>query len=138
MTILIDAQPVMITSMAADADTGPIGSSLTLPLNLTDDLAPGSRLVLFARTPGAFVDLAADLSYALSARAGQIVLDAQLHYPPSGIVGVEQLSIVNRAVGLLVGRGHSVTGAQEQLERSAVRSGLEVFQVAAYLVGMNE
>lgn len=139
MTILVGGEAVTVTSMAADAEAGPITSSLALPLNLTDDLEPGSRLVLYAHAPGAFVDLAADLSYALGARAGLLTLDDHLHPSAcSGIAGVEQLSIVNRAVGMLVGRGHSVIGAQEWLERNAVRSGLEVYQVAAYLVGLSE
>ena len=42
----------------------PVGTSLRLPLALVSPAVDhGSRVVFFAVTPGAFIDLAADLSY---------------------------------------------------------------------------
>jgi hypothetical protein len=139
MTVVLELQPVTLTSMSVDADAAPICSTLTLPLTLTSQLAPGSTLVFYAHALGAFVDLAADLTIALGARDGQVVADDRpIPVRSSGIVGVEQLTIVNRAVGLLVGRGSSVADAHAQLQGTALRSGLQSFQVAAYLVSMTE
>jgi hypothetical protein len=139
MTVVLELQPVTLTSMSVDADTAPIASTLTVPLTLTSDLEAGSTLVLYAHLLGAFVDLAADLTQALGARDGEVVVDDQpASTRSSGIIGVEQLTLINRAVGLLVGRGSSVADAHAQLQRTAVRSGLQSFQVAAYLVSMTE
>jgi hypothetical protein len=137
---VVDAQPVTLNSMADEALTTPIGSSLRLPLSLTSGLAVGSQLVLYALTPGAFVDLAADLAYATDAGDDEVVLDA--HLDPvsrrSGLVGVEELAIINRAVGVLMGRGLSPAAARGHLHHKAADADLQVFQVAAILLALSE
>jgi hypothetical protein len=140
MTLVVEGQPVTLTSMGEEATTVAIGSSLALPLSLTSGLAEGSSLVCYATAPGAFVDLAADLGYALSASDGEVLLDQ--HLTPastrSGIAGVEELSLVNRALGVLIGRGLTPEDAHDQLRRRADATGLQVVQVAAFLVGSTE
>jgi hypothetical protein len=64
LTITQDGFPVVVTAFA-ESD-GAAATSLRLPLSLLDPaLEVYSRVVFYARTPGAFVDLAADLAYAL-------------------------------------------------------------------------
>lgn len=139
LTVVVERQPVTLTSMTEETLTDPIGSSLALPLAPTADGQPGTVLVMYATAPDAFVALAAELAHPLVAADSGLVLDA--HLEPtlrSGLSGVEELSIVNRAIGLLIGRGHTPEGARTQLQRKATQSGLHTYQVAAYLVSTTE
>jgi hypothetical protein len=64
LTITQQGFPVVLTAFA-ESD-GAVATSLRVPLSLLDPaLEVHSRVVFYARTPGAFVDLAADLAYAL-------------------------------------------------------------------------
>jgi hypothetical protein len=139
MTIVVEGQPVTLTSMSNQARDTAVGSSLALPLSLTSVLAAGSSLVLYAVARGAFVDLAADLRYALNAEDHEVLLD--VHLTPStrsGLTGVEELTIINRAIGVLVSRNHTLDDARLELQRQAARSNLQVYQVAAGLISAVE
>jgi hypothetical protein len=140
MTLVVDGQSVTLTSMDDEEEGTPIVSSMNLPLTLTSGLSQGSRLVLYASKAGAFVDLAADLTYAMKVAPHELRLDQDLTPVSrrSGLIGVAELSMINRAVGLLIGRGHTPEEAREQLERKAVQARLGVYQVAAYLISMTE
>jgi hypothetical protein len=64
LTITQHGFPVVLTAFAES--NGAVATSLRLPLSLLDPaLEVHSQVVFYARTPGAFVDLAADLAYAL-------------------------------------------------------------------------
>jgi hypothetical protein len=115
-------------------DAGAV-TSLHLPLSVVTVAATG-ELVLFATTPGAFVDLtanlAADLAYATNADAGVFALDA--HLTPSAAsmpVGVAGFSIVNRAVGALIQRGWSPEQARTPTTRNATDTGDDLPTAAA-------
>jgi hypothetical protein len=139
MTIVVEGQPVTLTSMGEEARESAIESSLDLPLSLTAGLAAGSALVLYALAPGAFVDLAADLRYALQAEDDELRLD--VHLTPStrsGLTGVEELTIINRAIGVLVSRDQTLDEARLELQREAAQSNLHVYQVAAFLISASE
>ncbi len=147
--------PVTITAFAQDA--APPATSLRLPLRLVSRLQAGSSCIVFyAARPGALVDLAADLSHALgvpattstSARAGvpaatgggetaDVRLDGDL--PPvsmtSGIAGLEELSTVNLALGVLIDHGHRLKDAQEILRGGASAAGTDTHQFARRLLG---
>ena len=122
---------------------------------------PDSRVTLYAATAGAFVDLAADLSYALhlptstdrftdagssngdDQRCGQvdddrrITLDADVPPNPldSGVSGLSELSTINRAIGVLIDHGHHPDHAGETLRGDASIEGLEPHGYAARLLG---
>jgi hypothetical protein len=64
LTIVENQLPVTLTAFTDEHDV-PVGTSLRLPLGLVSRVDGDSRIVFFAGTPGAFTDLAADLSYAL-------------------------------------------------------------------------
>ena len=133
-------------------------TSLRLPLRILGPRFDAeSRVTLYAATAGAFVDLAADLSYALhlpactdrSANAGspdsddqrhgrvgtdrRIILDADLLPSPlaSGVSGLSELSTINRAIGVLIGHGQHPDDAADTLRRD----GLELDSYAARLLG---
>jgi hypothetical protein len=163
LTVFEGNQAVELTAFDS-TDDGAITTSLRLPFAA---LGPGfpvsSRVVLYAASPGAFVDLAADLGYALHApiifdslrprltespegdrqpgdghRDGHesIVLDADL--PPatlvSGLTGLDDVSTINRAVGMLIDQGHHPDDAHATLHRDAVAAGVEPHIYAARLL----
>ena len=135
LTIVEHDHPVTLTRIATDRTAH---TSLRLPLTALDPRSdPKSRVILYAATAGAFVDLAADLSYVLQEGDDRIVLDADL--PPStlvsGTTGLYELSTSNRAIGLLIGRGQHPTDARATIRREASRLGLEPHEYAAQLLG---
>ena len=137
LTLLVSGQPVTLSSVTQDRPTA--ASSLRLPLHLTSAATPGSELVLFASTPGAFVDLAADLGYVLQADEGVIQLDRGSATPNrSGLFGLPELAMVNRALGVLIGRGMTPEEAEIRMESEALLRGVEVFRVAASVLSDTE
>jgi hypothetical protein len=110
-----------------------IATSLLIPLaNLTPSDA-GSSLVLYAATPGAFVDLAADLTHALQVGPDLLALDT--HLKPSldhaGISGFTDMTHINHAIGILIDRGHTPDDATTELHRLA-RQAETTVRVAAH------
>ena len=166
LTIVADQWPVTLTAFAdghdADGHEIPVGTSLRLPLALVSPVVdPESRVVFFALNPGAFTDLAADLSYALGVtpvdQASQaadgdghrdnggarldghrrsIELDADL--PPltraSGLTGLAELTVLNRAIGILVAQGNDIEQAHQVLRREASDAGVEQHIYAARIL----
>jgi hypothetical protein len=159
LTILQNGHPVTLTRITPHRTAT---TSLRIPLTvLGPRFDPDSRVTLYAATAGAFVDLAADLSYALHVptstdpstdagsskgddrRHGQvdgnrrITLDVDLppNPPVSGVSGLSELSTINRAIGVLIGRGHHPDLAGHTLRRHAFREGLEPDRYAARLLG---
>jgi hypothetical protein len=164
LTIVENGNPIRLVAFLPPQDGESMATSLRLPLAA---LAPGfhvdCQIVFYAATPGAFVDLAADLSYALTIptitgsrpprpthspeldghqgtdhRDGHrpIVLDGDL--PPatlvSGVTGLDDLSTINRAVGILIGRGNHPDEAHATLRRHAAVAGVAVNIYAARLL----
>jgi hypothetical protein len=106
LTLIIDNQPVSVTS-SEPGNTSDIATSLRLSLAWVPSLSADSRITFYASTPGTFVDLAADLTFALDS---DIRLDEDI--PPvlvSDLVGVGKLSAINKAVGVLVDHGLPLT-----------------------------
>src|SRR4029450_2187530 len=124
LRILQNGHPVTLTRITPHRTAT---TSLRIPLTvLGPRFDPDSRVILYAATAGAFVDLAADLSYALhiststdrstearssngdDQRCGQvdddrrITLDADVPPNPlvSGVSGLSELSTINRAIGV--------------------------------------
>jgi hypothetical protein len=116
LTLIIDKQPVSLTS-AEVGNTSDIATSLRLSLGWIPSLGAGSRITFYASTPGTFVDLAADLAFALDS---DIRLDEDIPSVfVSELTGIGRLSAVNKAVGVLVGHGHTPASAQRELRHMA-------------------
>jgi hypothetical protein len=163
LTVVEGDEPVSLSAFDSTED-GAITTSLRLPFAaLARGFHVGSRVVFYAAGPGAFVDLAADLGHALHApiifdglrprptespegdgqhgdghRNGHesIVLDADL--PPATLVsrltGLDDVSTINRAVGMLIDQGHHPDEAHATLRRHAVTAGVEPHIYAARLL----
>lgn len=109
------------------------------------DRLPGTepaRLIFYAGTAGAFVDLAADLEYALTEerRDGSVgaAIELDRDLPPrtteTGLTGLEELSLLNRASGVLIGRGVEPWAAMEELESRARAAELDRYSYAHQLL----
>jgi len=125
MTLQLDGCPVTLTALDADLALT-AGASLTLPLGRSTGEGPDGAVVFYARHPGAFVDLAADLQR-VHDLDGQVYLDG--HLPNAGdqphragITGLAELSVVNQAIGVLITRGHTPAEAHAELRRRAAGS----------------
>lgn len=118
MTIALDGHNVSFT-VHNNPTTAAARSSLLIPLAPLTATDTASALLLYAATPGAFVDLAADLSHALGVEPATLVLDG--HLPPphdsSGINGLDTQSTIDQAVGVLIERGHTPEAARAELHR---------------------
>jgi hypothetical protein len=117
-----------------------------VPLALLDlGFAAATRIVFYAGTPGAFVDLAADLAFALrgantSERADDSALAILLDEDPPprtrgfSLAGLTEMSTIDRAVGVLIGRGHHPDHVYATLRRAAARASMEPHVWAAQLL----
>jgi AmiR/NasT family two-component response regulator len=96
-------------------------------------LGRDSQITFYASVPGTFVDLAADLAYALGNES--LRLDGDI---PSALVsnltGVRRLSTINEAVGVLIGHGHSPDGAQRELRDMADTVRISIHQAAEVVI----
>ena len=157
LTIVEHKWPVTLTIFTGGEV--PLGTSLRLPLGLVSPTVDGeSRVVFYAGIPGAFTDLAADLSHALGGipvdqrssvadsadppeprvdgHRKVIVLDADLAplSRASGLTGLAELTVFNRAIGMLVDQGHDIEQAHQLLRRDAAAAGVEPQIYAARIV----
>jgi hypothetical protein len=158
VTILFSDQPVTLTELIPQQTDGAVRTSLRVPLSL---LGPGhdegSRIIFYASTPGAFVDLAADLGYVLKAAVRtdhldgdgaasdaapygelpiSLVLDGDLSpdLADSGLTGLPELSSINRALGILIDRGHNAGDAYDILRLEATAAGVATHVFAARML----
>lgn len=81
-------------------------------------------IILYAGSPGAFVDLAADLSWLAAGRLGDFVLDQHLTISPGPLIEgqLHAASAINQAIGLLIGRGYTPQQADWQLDTQAANN----------------
>jgi hypothetical protein len=158
LTIVDSEWPVTLTAFT-DGHDAPVGTSLRLPLALVSPTADSeSRVVFFAITAGAFTDLAADLSYALGGipvdqasptadgvgqrgihvdgrrRAIELDVDLPLLSRVSGLTGLAEVTVLNRAIGMLVAQGHDIEQAHQLLRRDAAAAGVEPHIYAARIL----
>jgi hypothetical protein len=161
LTISQNGFPIVLTAFGQDGhdghdwkdghdghDGGGEATSLQVPLALLDSgFAPDSQIVFYAGTPGAFVDLAADLHFALSGSTPESTENAdlptiQIDADPSprtqdfSLSGLTELSTIDRAVGVMIVKGHHPDHAHATLRRDAARAGLEPHIWAAQLLSL--
>ena len=128
MALLIASGPrdIVLTAYDDGADPAQARTSLFLASPPTGGAAPESivtGVVLYARVPGAFVDLAADARWLDDTAA--VSVDQHLPAPtdtaPSTLLG--DRSTVNQALGVLLARGATLEEAAAALEERA-RAGI--------------
>ena len=141
ITIRGGATDVIVTTVEPGAVAA---ASLWVPLEALADVQRGSCVVFYAGTPGSLVDLAADLGWTLRLEIvwadlpleNTLVLDRHLVLDPDAgsVSGLSELSVVDRAVGVLLARGHTPDLAVRELRTAADKSHLSVPAVAARLM----
>jgi hypothetical protein len=136
VTFVADGHDVSFTVREETEHVREITASLRIQLAGTRHGARDTQLVLYAAIPGAFVDLAVDVGYALTLDSATLILDGHLNPPDheSGFHGLAALSAINQAVGVLIGRGHTIESAHNALRRSAAWYGEDVAVTAAALL----
>lgn len=130
LTVVVNEQPVSVT--ARDEGTTQIGASLRIPLSVASSPNATSALTLYAATPGALVDLGADLSHALDLPRSAVAFDEHLSWPAdgSGVNGRDTHSALNQAIGVLIERGSTPSAAGDQLRLLAEGNGTAVRSAA--------
>jgi hypothetical protein len=130
-TLTVSGAPITLTTM--DTST-PVRSSLLLPLFEMGATTPSTTVIYYAGTPGAFTKMAIDVRRAYDLD-GEVVLDQHLN-PASrpGIAGLDELTVINQAIGILIGRGRTRGQARTELQRRAHARKQTEFQTAAQLI----
>jgi hypothetical protein len=114
--------PFAFTVLEDGVVVGDIRTSLRVVVpgvgNGEDRLAVAVQL--YAGSPGAFVDLAADLAWLTERPPSDFVLDQHLTLPAASEPGaLHAASVINQAIGVLVGRGYTPKQARRQLDTEA-------------------
>lgn len=111
------------------------GSTLRWSLNPTATPEAAVTLVLFAANLGAWVDLSADLAWLTQCPPQHLTLDGDL----SATVSLDhtdliEASIINQAIGALIGQGHPPGQANNELDARARASNTDCTGAAQTLL----
>ena len=134
LSMTFPAGPGGVTVSTLPAAGTAIRSSLRVPMTPWADVDPGSDVVFYAATAGALVDLAADLGWALQLPGDGVLIDRDLSPEDRGRSGLWELSVVHRAVGMLLDRGRTPHAARDELDRAARDSNTSRAVVADRLI----
>jgi hypothetical protein len=130
LSVTVDGSDPLFTFAAfvEDVGTGDVRTSLRLVLPGVGDagLLPGVVLVLYAGSPGTFVDLAADLAWLTARPLSDFVLDRHLPAPAErgAATSLFEASIINQAIGALIGRGYTPEQAERHLTAEGDDAGI--------------
>jgi hypothetical protein len=120
--------PLAFTTLVAGVGTSNIRTSLRLTLPGVGDVGvlPAVILVLYAGSPGTFVDLAADLAWLTTRPLTDFVLDQNL--PASAeratAASLFEESVINQAIGALIGEGYTPEQAERHLTAEGADAGI--------------
>jgi len=119
---------------------GDIATSLRLTLpRIGDSWAPPAvALILYAGSPGAFVDLAADLAWLTARPLSDFVLDQHVTIPAGSDSGpqLSAASVINQAIGVLIGIGYTTQQADWRLDTEAAHAGTDRYAAAELILAM--
>lgn len=99
--------------------------------------APSVALILYAETPGTFVDLTADLAWLTGRPPSDFAIDQHLSVPAGSDVGTTSLraaSVINQAIGVLIGRGYTPRQAHSKLDTQADCAGTDRYTTAQFIL----
>ena len=119
---------IELTGGAEDIVPTEIGTSLTITLPWPEAPTQATRtaIVLYARAKGAFVDLAADVTWLAGTRVVDVVLDSHLD-PPHDVdprTTLEAMAAVNQAIGMLLSQGFTPEQAERHIYQRAASTGI--------------
>jgi hypothetical protein len=98
--------------------------------------APSVALILYAETPGTFVDLTADLAWLTGRPPSDFALDQHLSVPAGSDAGtsLRAASVINQAIGVLIGRGYTPRQAHSKLDTQADGAGTDRNTTAQFIL----
>ncbi len=116
--------PFSFTTLGEGVITGDVRTSLALPRDV--GVLPAAVLVLYAGSPGTFVDLAADLAWLTARPLCDFVLDQHLPAPAERgtATSLLEVSVINQAIGVLIGRGYTPEKAERYLAAEGADAGI--------------
>ncbi len=116
VTVVVDGCPSGFTVFDTAGGEG-IAASLRIPMAVLGVCHPASSIVFYAATPGTFIDVAADLAYALHVEHATFTLDR--HLSPPTLTSVAEMGRINQAVGILIDRGFTPPHGYTEITRRA-------------------
>jgi hypothetical protein len=140
VAITVSGQQINLTALDDLTTPGDILASLLLPLPLAKPDANGAEpviaLILYAGRPGAFIDLAADLSWLTHRDLSEFALDEHLTFghDPDEPSGLGAVSVINQAIGMLIARGHLPKDAEREITARAAHAGVDRHTAASYVL----
>lgn len=120
--------PFTLTAFVEGVGAGDVHTSLRLALSGVGDvgLLPAVVLVLYAGSPGTFIDLAADLAWLTARPLSDFVLDQ--HLPnlaeQCSATNLFEDSVINQAIGALIGQGYTPEQAERHLTVEGAAAGV--------------
>ena len=98
--------------------------------------APSVALILYAETPGTFVDLTADLAWLTGRPPSDFALDQHRSAPAGSDAGtsLRAASVINQAIGVLIGRGYTPRQAHSKLDTQADGAGTDRYTTAQFIL----
>jgi hypothetical protein len=129
--------PFMFTTVE-DGAADDVRSSLRLTLPGVGDgwASPPVALIFYAGTPGTFVDLAADLAWLTGRPPSDFALDQHLSVPAGLDAGahLRTASVINQAIGVLIGHGYTPGQAHRELDTQAETAGTDRHTTAQFIL----
>jgi hypothetical protein len=137
MTVDGSDPPFTFTTLE-DGAADDVRTSLRLTLPGVGDgrASPSVALTLYAETPGTFVDLTADLAWLTGRPPSDFALDQHLSVSAGSDAGtyLRAASVINQAVGVLIGRGYTPGQAHSKLDTQADGAGTERHTAAQFIL----
>ena len=127
ITLVVQSLPVELVAVPEVVEPGKIQSSLQVTLGDYASDGVHGVVTFYAAEAGAFTDLAAVLVEPGAPAIPDLRLDTALKPNlESGVTGYQELTTINRAIGVLISRGNNVQQANDLLLRDATttRTGL--------------
>lgn len=137
LTITEDSSNVPVSVHLVSRAVDPIEIASALEVRLTDLLpAAVATVIFYAAQHAALDELGHQLAEVLDVQLHDLNLQPALPEHPlqPQVVGLIDLSTVNRALGVLMNRGHSITGAQDELRDRARNAKIDLVTAAQALL----
>jgi len=139
LSVTVDgSDPRFTFTTLEDGTADDIRTSLRLMLPGVGDgrASPSVALTLYAGTPGTFVDLSADLAWLTGRPPSDFRLDQHLSVPAGSDAGtyLRTASVINQAIGVLIGRGHTPGQAHRELDNQADSAGIDRHTTAQFIL----
>lgn len=138
VSTVVAGQDVRVAHFLTGVRPSDVVSSLEVPLQAdprgTSTNGP-VRVIFYATRPGAFVDLAADLAHAQGLPLDRLELgDTRPVSTAAGVRGLERVSVIHRAVGVLIAQGVPPEEAQRQLDADAEAAAVPLVEHARTVI----